>query len=91
MEVARRDLEEGSAEPPRALRRYLGFAKLSGPTLRAIAKAVEDPNTPPRDLAALTKRLVEVQRDIEAIDARGEQEQAGGRSVADEPFDAQAL
>ena len=39
-----------------------------------IAKAVEDANTPARDLAALTKRLVEVVRDIEAIDARTEQE-----------------
>lgn len=35
-----------------------------------IAKAVEDPKTPARDLAALTKRLVEVVRDIDAIDAR---------------------
>ena len=39
-----------------------------------IATAVEDPNTPARDLAALTKRLVEVVRDIEAIDARAQEE-----------------
>jgi ribosome-binding protein aMBF1 (putative translation factor) len=43
-----------------------------------IAKAVEDPNTPARDLAALTKRLVEVVRDLEAIDARDEQEASSG-------------
>lgn len=43
-----------------------------------IAKAVEDPNTPARDLAALTKRLVEVVRDIEAIDARDAQEATSG-------------
>lgn len=55
-----------------------------------IAKAVEDPNTPPRDLAALTKRLVEVQRDIEAIDARELEEGAGG-VVEDEAFDASAI
>jgi ribosome-binding protein aMBF1 (putative translation factor) len=55
-----------------------------------IAKAVEDPNTPARDLAALTKRLVEVVRDIEAIDARQEQEAQGG-TVSDEAFDASAL
>jgi ribosome-binding protein aMBF1 (putative translation factor) len=42
-----------------------------------IAKAVEDPNTPARDLAALTKRLVEVVRDIEAIDAREDESTAG--------------
>lgn len=56
-----------------------------------IAKAVEDPNTPARDLAALTKRLVEVVRDIEAIDAREAQEGANDGDVADEAFDASAV
>ena len=56
-----------------------------------IAKAVEDPNTPARDLAALTKRLVEVVRDIEAIDAREEQEAERGGPVSDEAFSAEAL
>lgn len=55
-----------------------------------IAKAVEDPNTPARDLAALTKRLVEVVRDIEAIDAREEQD-AQKRDAPDEAFDASAI
>lgn len=35
-----------------------------------VAKAVEDPNTPARDLAALTRRLLEIAREIEAIDSR---------------------
>lgn len=56
-----------------------------------IAKAVEDPNTPARDLAALTKRLVEVVRDIEAIDAREEQEAQRAGPVSDESFNAEAL
>ena len=57
-----------------------------------IAKAVEDPNTPARDLAALTKRLVEVVRDIEAIDHRSEQEEAGrAAEVEDGVFDASAV
>ena len=43
-----------------------------------IARAVENPNTAARDLAALTKRLVEVVRDIEAIDAREEQDGESG-------------
>ena len=55
-----------------------------------IAKAVEDPETPARDLAALTKRLVEVVRDIEAIDAR-EDEAGDSGEVADEEFDAAAI
>ena len=56
-----------------------------------IAKAVEDPNTPARDLAALTKRLVEVVRDIEAIDARDAQEATKREDARDEAFDASAV
>lgn len=55
-----------------------------------IATAVEDPNTAARDLAALTKRLVEVVRDIEAIDAREAQE-ATSADAPDEAFDASAI
>ncbi|MFI5833202.1 hypothetical protein ACIA5A_05945 [Micromonospora sp. NPDC051300] len=56
-----------------------------------IATAVEDSNTPARDLAALTKRLTEVVRDIEAIDAREEQEGERGGPVSDEAFSAEAI
>ena len=56
-----------------------------------IAKAVEDPNTPARDLAALTKRLVEVVRDIEAIDARAHEEAKESAATADEEWDEAAL
>lgn len=52
-----------------------------------IARAVENPNTAARDLAALTKRLVEVARDIEAIDAREEQDADSG-STEDEAWSA---
>ena len=55
-----------------------------------IAVAVENANTPARDLAALTKRLMEVQNEIAAIDARETQEDSGG-VVADEAFDASAV
>lgn len=55
-----------------------------------IAKAVEEPNTPARDLSSLTKRLSEVVRDIEAIDARDQQEAESG-DVPDEAFDASAI
>ena len=56
-----------------------------------IAKAVEDPNTPARELAALTKRLVEVVRDIESIDAREEQEATKRADATDQPFNASAI
>lgn len=55
-----------------------------------IASAVEDPNTPARDIAALTKRLVEVVRDIEAIDARTEEAESHA-IVEDGKFDAKAI
>lgn len=56
-----------------------------------IARAVEDSSTPARDLAALTKRLVEVVRDIEAIDARAEQEAVKRDEHPDQAFDASAI
>jgi len=86
------------APPPPAKPKTVSEAAEAGTTrellvaMRArIAKAVEDPNTPARDLAALTKRLVEVVRDIEAIDAREEQEAERGGPVSDEAFSAEAL
>lgn len=56
-----------------------------------IAKAVEDPNTAARDLAALTKRLMETVREIEAIDARDDEEAGGHVEVSDGEFDASAV
>jgi hypothetical protein len=43
-----------------------------------VAHAVEDPKTMARDLAALTRRLMEIAREIEAIDSR-----AGGDDIGD--------
>lgn len=34
---------------------------------RRIAKAMDDPNTPARDLAALSRRQLEIGREVEAI------------------------
>jgi hypothetical protein len=56
-----------------------------------IAQAVEAPNTAARDLAALTKRLMETQREIEAIDARNAQEADENVEVSDGEFDASAV
>jgi len=53
-----------------------------------IASAVEDPNTPARDLAALTKRLGEVVNSIEAIDARDEQEASRSGPAEDAVWEA---
>lgn len=56
-----------------------------------IAKAVQDVNCPARDLAALTRRLQDIAREIEAIDAREAEEAAESGDVADAAWDAQAL
>jgi hypothetical protein len=57
-----------------------------------VAKDVENPNTPARDLAALTKRLMEIVRDIEAIDARANQEaDEDADEVEDGDFDAASV
>ena len=92
-------LRAGGADEKPARKMTVTEAAASGSTRdllvamrERIAKTVEDPNTPARDLAALTKRLVEVVRDIEAIDAKAEQEAAGSaRSTPDARFDASAI
>lgn len=56
-----------------------------------IAKTVEDSTCPPRDLASLSRRLMEIAKDIEAIDLADEQEAASGGPVEDEAFDASAI
>jgi hypothetical protein len=55
------------------------------------ALAVENQNTAARDLASLTKRLMEIVRDIEAIDAREADDANAGAPVEDGTFDASAV
>ena len=57
-----------------------------------IAKAVSDSKCPPRDLAALTRRLQDIAKEIEAIDLRAKEEGADATDVAeDEEWDEEAL
>ena len=56
-----------------------------------IAKAVQDPACPPRDLAALTRRLQEIAKEIESLDARAAQEAMESAVSPDEAWDAEAL
>ena len=64
--------------------------ELLAATRDRIAVAVEDPNTPARDLAALSKRLMETVREIEAIDARTEESESHAH-VEDGKFEASAI
>ena len=57
-----------------------------------IAKTVSDPDCPPRDLAALTRRLQDISKEIEALDLRAREEGADAADVAaDEDWSAEAL
>ena len=56
-----------------------------------IARTLDEPNCPARDQASLSRRLLEIRREIEAIDVAAAQEAAEGADVDDEAFDAEAL
>lgn len=56
-----------------------------------IAKTVSDPDCPPRDLAALTRRLQDIAKEIEAIDLRAKEEAREDGVSADEAWDGAAL
>lgn len=56
-----------------------------------IARAIDDPNIRGADLAALTRRLLEVGREVEALDAARKQEAKENADVPDEDFDASAV
>ena len=56
-----------------------------------IARAIDDPNIRGADLAALTRRLHELRKEIEAIDAREAQDRGQGGEVEDGDFDASAV
>lgn len=89
----------GSDETPPAAPRTIEEAAKAGSVLdelrltRArIARTLDDPNCPPRDLASLSKRLMEIGREIEAIEAKNRQEAAeDGEASPDEEWDAEAI
>lgn len=56
-----------------------------------IAKTLDEPNCPARDQASLSRRLLEIRKEIEAIDAAAEQEAAESVVTEDEAFDASTL
>ena len=57
-----------------------------------IAQTVSDPECPPRDLAALTRRLQDIAKEIESMDLRAREDGADAADVAhDEEWSAEAL
>ena len=64
-------------------------------TMRSrVATAVDNPDTPARDLAALTRRLLEIANEIATIEAQQELAEdsiAAAAAMPDEPFDSATL
>ena len=56
-----------------------------------VATAVSAPDCPPRDLAALTRRLQDISKEIAALDHAEKAEAERGGPVEDEAFDASAI
>lgn len=56
-----------------------------------IARTVSDPKCPPRDLAALTRRLQDIARELDQIDQRNRQEEGDRELVEDDYWDPEAL
>lgn len=57
-----------------------------------LATAVSNPDCPPRDLAALTRRLQDIAKEIESIDLRLSQEsEASSNGPVDDSFDPSTL
>lgn len=60
-------------------------------THQRIAKAVANQETNPRDLAALTRRQLEISEKIRSVVLAAKQEGGSGGLADDEPLDAEAL
>ena len=56
-----------------------------------VAKAVESADTPARDLAALTKRLMDITNELKALDAAAREDARDSGDVPDEAFDESAI
>lgn len=54
---------------------------------RRIAKALDEPNTPARDLAALSRRQIEIGREIEAIEVAEDEDHSVVVNSDDEVWD----
>jgi hypothetical protein len=56
-----------------------------------IARTVSDPDCPPRDLAALTRRLQDIAKEIDVLDHRAKEEAKEDAVSPDEEWDEEAL
>ncbi|MGE8691851.1 hypothetical protein [Bifidobacterium bifidum] len=68
-----------------------GYLDLLKSTLSRLKAAVFDADTPPRDLAALTRRLLEVSREIERLETQSGGNESVAVEVGDDEFDEAAV
>jgi hypothetical protein len=95
---ALRVVAEG-ATAPQPVRLSVSAAAATGDQLKLlvamrarIAVAVTDEDCPPRDLAALTRRLQDVAKEISVLELRAREEGSDSEDVAgDEAWSAEAL
>ena len=67
------------------------IAELKAMRLR-LAQTLADPDTPPRDLASLSRRQIEIGREIRSLEALARQEGEGDDApAADEAFNPAAV
>lgn len=86
--------EKAEKKPPRTIVEAAGAGTardLLVAMRNRIAKTLDEPNCPARDQASLSRRLLEIRKEIEAIDAAAEQEAAESVVNADEALDASAI
>lgn len=58
---------------------------------RRLASSIQSKDTPPRDLAALSRRLMEVMDQLEAIEAQSQKGDGVVEVPVDAPFDPEAI
>ena len=87
-----------SERPPRVTHQSVARAAASGDhkgllvaMRERIAKAVSDPECPPRDLASLTRRLQDISKEITSLEHAEKVEAERGGPTEDEAFDASAI
>lgn len=87
-------------KPPRRARKTQTVAEAAGSgdhrallvaMRERIAKTVSDPTCPPRDLAALTRRLQDIAKEIDSLDQRAKQEAHEDAVSADEKWDEASI
>jgi hypothetical protein len=92
-----RAVEAGEKAPTSAPKTIVGAIELDDVlaelrnTRLVIARKLDDPNCSGRDMAALSKRLREIGREIEAEVAKRTEEAGGHVEVSDGEFDASAV